>query len=170
MLKEYHVLIAQLEHQYLNRNLTLLRAWYYVQPSLRTMERWVLHLSVRFAMPTNFLFLGRGGGGSLRCLPIHGFLLSVPVDCHERFWCQELCPDPRCTRSNSFPLGSIESPGRQGMLWEVWTISNTLIHKVLHRTYRCTASSFSQSCNWTHILVFLPNIRNPAKCIVQPNE
>jgi gamma-tubulin complex component 2 len=39
MLKEYLILIAQLEHQFLTQQLTLLRIWFYLQPSLLTMER-----------------------------------------------------------------------------------------------------------------------------------
>lgn len=39
MLKEYLILVAQLEHQLHKGSLTLLRAWFYIQPSLRTMER-----------------------------------------------------------------------------------------------------------------------------------
>jgi gamma-tubulin complex component 2 len=39
MLKEYLILVAQLEHQYLKGALTLQRLWFYVQPSLQTMER-----------------------------------------------------------------------------------------------------------------------------------
>lgn len=39
MLKEYLILVAQLEHQLRKRSLTLLRAWYYVQPSFHSMER-----------------------------------------------------------------------------------------------------------------------------------
>lgn len=39
LLKEYLVLVAQLEHQFRRGRLTLQRLWFYVQPSLQTMER-----------------------------------------------------------------------------------------------------------------------------------
>ncbi len=39
LLKEYLLLIAQLESQCNKRALTLLRCWFYIQPSLATMER-----------------------------------------------------------------------------------------------------------------------------------
>lgn len=39
LLNEYLVLIAQLEHQLASRRLTLLRAWYYLQPSMHTLQR-----------------------------------------------------------------------------------------------------------------------------------
>eukprot|EP01112_Ceratiomyxa_fruticulosa_P004486 TRINITY_DN15026_c0_g1_i1.p1 TRINITY_DN15026_c0_g1~~TRINITY_DN15026_c0_g1_i1.p1 ORF type:complete len:854 (-),score=186.01 TRINITY_DN15026_c0_g1_i1:181-2742(-) len=38
LLKEYFILIAQLEHQLRQGKLTLQRVWFYIQPSLRTME------------------------------------------------------------------------------------------------------------------------------------
>jgi gamma-tubulin complex component 2 len=39
LLKEYLVLIAQLEHQFNKKQLTLLRLWFYLQPSVATMKR-----------------------------------------------------------------------------------------------------------------------------------
>lgn len=39
LLKQYLILVAQLEHQLRNRQLTALRAWYYIQPSMRTMTQ-----------------------------------------------------------------------------------------------------------------------------------
>ena len=39
ILQEYLVLVAQLEHQFASRKLTLLRAWYYLQPALHSLTR-----------------------------------------------------------------------------------------------------------------------------------
>jgi gamma-tubulin complex component 2 len=51
ILKEYLVLIAQLEYQFACRKLTLVRVWYYIQPCLHTLTR-LDHLCSRVTRTT----------------------------------------------------------------------------------------------------------------------
>eukprot|EP00903_Cladosiphon_okamuranus_P016182 g14933.t1 len=87
LLREYLVLVAQLENQLLQGKLSLQRLWFYVQPSMRTMEA-LEALTVELKDLRGGAILrrlrimgGAGGGGDEASRQLHTFLLhqaSVP--------------------------------------------------------------------------------------------
>ncbi|CBN79178.1 Similar to tubulin, gamma complex associated protein 2 [Ectocarpus siliculosus] len=87
LLREYLVLVAQLESQLLQGKLSLQRLWFYVQPSMRTMESLeALTVELRDSKGGEMLrrlraLGGTGGGGDEASRQLYTFLLhqaSVP--------------------------------------------------------------------------------------------
>lgn len=80
LLKEYLVMIAQLERQFLLSTLTLLRAWFYIQPSLRMMECLSKLLQrgqgIQGGALLNIIYKSRQAEGEGHSRALHQFLLA----------------------------------------------------------------------------------------------
>ena len=99
LLKEYLLVVAQLEHQFRIDQLTLQKLWYYVQPCMRTLE-----ILARLAVSVT-----RGScRGGKTITNLHTFTCSYVGD--ER--AQELCLHITKVRAYQFPASKAEQPPR----------------------------------------------------------
>ncbi|GIY48746.1 gamma-tubulin complex component 2 [Caerostris darwini] len=91
-LKNYFVLVSQLENQHIQRNLTLQKLWFYLQPSLTTMET--------IAGIVSILKMGKCFGGSVLSV-LHENTASLTGSSNSREICHSL------TRAASLPYFEI---------------------------------------------------------------